>query len=104
VYKDNDHHPTRAKQISEEGFLMPFLNNNEKTSSNRQELSACYFLSHNFWVLNVKKLLSSSGGHYPWPFMGSNVLPYEVDTSVDIHNKQDIHLSKLWIKENEKEL
>jgi CMP-N,N'-diacetyllegionaminic acid synthase len=80
---------------------MPFLKSNEKTSSNRQDLSACYFLSHNFWVLNVEQLLRSSGGDYPWPFMGKKVLPYEIQTSIDIHNKYDIHLSKLWIKEND---
>jgi CMP-N,N'-diacetyllegionaminic acid synthase len=75
VYKDNDHHPARAKKISGDGILMPFLKSNEKTSSNRQDLSACYFLSHNFWVLNVEQLLRSSGGDYPWPFMGKKVLP-----------------------------
>ena len=54
VEHDQDHHPFRAKTMDENGFLQPFFDFGGKNiSTNRQDLSPCYFLCHNFWTLNV---------------------------------------------------
>lgn len=101
VYADNDHHPLRAKreengrlQMYEQGVIGP-------VSTNRQDLPTCYFLCHNFWVLNTKLLLESGGkGQQPWTFMGDNIAYLEVDESIDIHRPIDLLIAEAWIKEN----
>lgn len=101
VYEDNDHHPLRAKRLSMDGTLEMYEREVQgKVSTNRQDLPKCYFLAHNFWVLNVKNLLSGEEGQAPWGFMGSKILPYEVDESIDIHKELDLFIAKEWIKEN----
>lgn len=99
VQKNNDHHPFRSKKINTEGFLVPFVNINNEISSNRQDLPSNYFVCHNFWALNLKNMKSDlSFGHPPWPFMGSKIIPYEVEFSLDVHHKEDLHLTELWLK------
>ncbi|MBQ7866765.1 MAG: CMP-N-acetylneuraminic acid synthetase [Clostridia bacterium] len=102
VYQDNDHHPLRAKTVDENGRLQMYEKGiKEKISTNRQDLPVCYFLAHNFWVLNVKNLLESKAeGQQPWGFMGNNIAYYEIDHSIDIHENIDLYIAQEWIKEN----
>jgi len=101
VYEDNDHHPLRGKRIENERLQMYEKGVTGKISTNRQDLPSCYFLSHNFWVLNTKKLLESNGeGQQPWGFMGNNIAYYEIEESIDIHKEIDLYIAKEWIKEN----
>lgn len=101
VYKDNDHHPLRAKRVDNNRLQMYERNVTGKISTNRQDLPNCYFLSHNFWVLNTKLLLNSEGeGQQPWSFMGNNIAYYEIEESIDIHKTIDLYLAKEWIQEN----
>ena len=102
VYEDNDHHPFRAKRVDENNRLQMFEEGiTGNISTNRQDLPKCYFLSHNFWVLNVDKLISSKGeGQAPWSFMGDNIGYYIIDESIDIHTEADLLLAEHWIKNN----
>ncbi len=102
VYQDNDHHPLRAKTIDENNELQMYEKGIfAKVSTNRQDLPKCYFLSHNFWVLNVKALLDSNGeGQQPWGFMGNRIAFYEIDKSIDIHEEIDLIIAKYWIEKN----
>lgn len=101
VYVDNDHHPLRAKTLNPDGTLAMYekgIESGVKISTNRQDLPPCYFLSHNFWVLNVKYLLSGKEGQQPWGFMGNKIYPYIIDESIDIHQKVDLTVAKDWIE------
>lgn len=99
AYNDNDHHPLRCKRENENGELISYTG--EKcTSTNRQDLPKCYFIAHNIWVINVKRLLSNEEGDMPWAFLGNNVKCYEIDESIDIHDKLDLVKAAHWIKEN----
>ena len=101
TYIDNDHHPLRAKRLMEDGTLSMYEQGIEgKVSTNRQDLPVCYFLAHNFWVLNVEFLCSGRDGQQPWGFMGDKILPYVIDESIDIHHEIDLYIAKEWIKEN----
>ena len=101
IYEDNDHHPYRAKSIDENGRLQMFENVSGNLSTNRQDLPACFFLSHNFWVLNVDMLLKSNGsGQQPWSFMGNNIGYLKISDSIDIHNKADLLIAEEWVKNN----
>ena len=101
VYEDNDHHPLRAKIIDVNGRIQMYDDRVKgKISTNRQDLTPCYFLSHNIWVLNIKKLLSDEEGQAPWTFLGNNIYPYIIDESLDIHHKTDLYLAQDWIINN----
>lgn len=101
VYNEQDHHPYRAKRLNSQGSLEPFFDfKNKEISTNRQELEPCYFLSHNFWVLNVKKSLYSKVGQKPWTFLGNNVKPIFTEGCFDVHSKEDLKKSEQWLKEN----
>lgn len=101
VEKDQDHHPYRAKTISNDGFLQPFFDfSNIAVSTNRQDLSPCVFLCHNFWTLNVKKSLFSENGQKPWTFLGNKIKPIFVSNCFDVHDVDDIKRSEIWLREN----
>lgn len=101
VYQEQDHHPFRAKRIGADGFLETFFDFTGKTiSTNRQELEPCYFLSHNFWVLNVKLSIYGAGGQQPWTFLGHRTRPVIIDESIDIHCEEDVIRTEKWLREN----
>lgn len=99
VYKDNDHHPLRAKRVENGRLYMYEKNVTGNISTNRQDLEPCFFLAHNFWVLNTKKMMEENG-QQPWTFMGNNIAYYEIDESIDIHNEIDLLIAEGWIKQN----
>ena len=99
VLQDNDHHPFRAKTLRKDGFLESFFDSDKVVvSSNRQSLSPCYFLCHNFWVLRVNEAILKNDGQGPWTFMGKNVLPYVVKESFDVHTEHDLELTAQWVE------
>lgn len=101
VYEDNDHHPLRGKRVENGRLQMYERGVTGKISTNRQDLPTCYFLSHNFWVLNTKKMIESNyEGQQPWGFMGNNIGYYEIDESIDIHKEIDLFIAREWIKRN----
>ena len=100
VYREMDHHPYRCKKINKEGYLEPFFDfSNEFISTNRQDLVPAYFLSHNFWVLNLDTI-DRSKGQKPWTFMGDKVKHFLVEEVFDVHTREDIKKSEDWLKEN----
>ena len=72
----------------------------KKISSNRQDLSKCFFLCHNFWAIRTKEIYKNNG-QLPWSFMGKRVKAYEIKSSIDIHSAMDVEIAKILIK-NEK--
>lgn len=101
VYNEQDHHPYRAKRINKDGSLDTFFDFTDmEVSTNRQELEPCYFLSHNFWVLNMKNSLYSENGQKPWIFLGNNVKPIIVEDCFDVHTTDDLIRSAKWLEEN----
>lgn len=100
VEVDQDHHPYRAKTVDENGSLIPFFDFSGKSiSTNRQDLSKCVFLCHNFWTLNCKNsILSNSPGQQPWTFLGNNIKPIEVSNCFDVHTLEDIKKTENWLK------
>jgi CMP-N,N'-diacetyllegionaminic acid synthase len=99
VYIEQDNHPFRAKKMKENGYLDTFFDfSGQKISTNRQDLPTCYFLCHNFWVLNVAKSIDLlPDGQQPWTFMGNNIKPYVVDMSFDVHTEEDIIKTEKWL-------
>ena len=102
VYEDNDHHPLRAKTVDNNNYLKMYEDNISGTiSTNRQDLPKCFFLSHNFWVLNTQKMIESNyEGQQPWAFMGDKIAYFEIEESIDIHKEIDLIIAKEWLKNN----
>ncbi|MBO6243890.1 MAG: CMP-N-acetylneuraminic acid synthetase [Clostridia bacterium] len=101
IYADNDHHPLRCKCIVNNRLQPYFQESANNVSSNRQDLPKCYFLAHNFWVINVGLMLKNRGsGQPPWKFMGNNIDYIIIDDSVDIHKESDVLLAENWLKNN----
>lgn len=102
VYNDNDHHPLRGKRVDENNRLQMYEQGvTGKVSTNRQDLPKCYFLSHNFWVINTKAMLDNNyEGQLPWCFLGNNIGYFEIEESIDIHKEIDLLIAKNWIENN----
>lgn len=102
VYEDNDHHPLRGKRVDANNRLQMYEQGVDgPVSTNRQDLPACYFLSHNFWVVNTKKMVDSNyEGQQPWGFLGENIGYFEIDESIDIHKETDLLVAREWIRKN----
>ena len=101
VVSDLDHHPYRAKRTGKDGYLESFFDFGDlEISSNRQEICDCFFLCHNFWVLNLKESVYVNRGTPPWKFMGNRVKPYMVNCSIDVHTEEDLIRSEEWVKAN----
>lgn len=98
AYIDQDHHPHRAKKLCSDNYLRSFCNlENQHISTNRQDLSSCYFLSHNFWAMNLENIEDFDKGDKPWTFLGDKVKPMNVENAFDVHTLEDIKISENWL-------
>ena len=95
VLKLNDHHPERAKKL-QNGILKNFIKK-KQISSNRQDLTECFFLCHNFWVIRTDEIYKNNG-QAPWNFMGKKVKSYKIKNSIDIHEPIDLEIAKILLK------
>lgn len=102
VYKEQDHHPFRAKQIDVNGFLVPYFDfSGKEISTNRQDLVPNFFLCHNFWTLNIRKsIFSDEEGQKPWTFLGNKIKPIVIKESFDVHTEEDLKRTEEWLINN----
>ena len=98
-HEHNEHHPMRAKAVTEAGLLKPFVDTGESVSANRQDLPTCYFFDHSIWVLRAEAICAP-GGQGPWDCMGTRIKPYPTEGCLDVHSIEDIKMTEDWIKEN----
>lgn len=100
VYREMDHHPYRCKKLNKDGYLELFFDfSNQFVSTNRQDLVPSYFLSHNFWVLNLDTI-DRNIGQQPWVFMGNKIKHFLVEEAFDVHSLEDLEKSKKWLINN----
>jgi len=100
VYREMDHNPYRCKRLNSDGYLDTFFDfSDEFVSTNRQDLEPAYFLSHNFWVLNLDNI-NREKGQKPWVFMGNKVKHFLVEEAFDVHSLEDIEKSEKWLVKN----
>ena len=99
VYREQNHHPYRAKYLGEDGLLKTYFDFEDVTiSTNRQELPDNFFLCHNFWTLKTNQsIYAEKPGQMPWDFLGSSVFPMILETSVDVHLPEDIEKCERWL-------
>ena len=97
VHEWGDHHPTRAKRVTDDGLLEPILAMEGDITTTRQLLGDCFYLDHQVWALRVARCFRSDG-QPPWRFLGRRVkgIPNE-ELVIDIHTETDIRYTEMWI-------
>ncbi|MDO5647576.1 hypothetical protein [Paracoccus sp. (in: a-proteobacteria)] len=95
----NEYHPMRAKGVTDQGLLEPFVNTGKPVSANRQDLPTCYFFDHSIWALRADAI-RTPGGQGPWDCMGTRIKPYPTQGCLDVHSLEDIKTTENWITEN----
>ena len=94
-----EYHPLRAHRLTKEGILLPYFDNKQKFSANRQDLPTALFFDHSFWVLwsssieNMNKIINTGS----WPCMGGAIIPYITEGCFDIHDLNDIKKTEEWL-------
>lgn len=99
AHQHPEYHPMRARRVSAEGTLTPFVAA-DGISANRQDLLTCFFYDHSFWVLRGRKAVFDPDGQPPWPCMGSSILPFETEGCRDVHDLSDLDTTAEWIVKN----
>ena len=101
-YREQDRHPYRARRLDEAGCLVPWFDfGGRAVSTNRQDLPANYYFSHNFWAIRLRGGRLPSEGLQPWTFMGRRVRPLVVDEGFDVHTAADLAACEAWLREND---
>jgi CMP-N-acetylneuraminic acid synthetase len=99
AHQQPEYHPMRAKRLNADGSLAPFVGGSD-VSANRQDLPACFFFDHSFWVLRGRRAVFDPHGQQPWPCMGSHIIPFETQGCRDVHDLGDLETTAQWIVEN----
>jgi CMP-N-acetylneuraminic acid synthetase len=99
AHRHPEYHPMRAKRLRPDGSLGLFVTG-EDISANRQDLPACFFFDHSFWVLRGRKAIFDPDGQPPWPCMGSHILPFETEGCRDVHDLADLDVTGRWLVAN----
>ena len=99
VHENSEYNPYRAKIISKNGLLSPFIDNNN-VSANRQDLPKSYFFDHSVWILRTSSIKNKDNGQAPWSCMGNHIQPYVTTGCLDVHSIEDIKYTEKWIIEH----
>ena len=95
---NNEYNPYRSFCLNE-NTIEPFIEFNTTISPNRQDLPDAYFLDHSFWCIRTINLLENQN-FCPWNSLGNKILPILTKEMFDIHSKEDVDKSIIWLKEN----
>jgi len=92
VVKIENNHPYKMKLIDDNETLIPFINQNLK-STNRQNLPEVYIPNGAIFLINTNKLIEKMN------FYGDKSIPYRmsIDNSVNIDSKMDFLLAELLL-------
>lgn len=82
-------HPYRTKRIDGDGYLHPWLEIPEGTSTNRQALAPCFVLDGAARVLRVDRCFPPRGQR-PFTYLGRRILHVLNDSGGDVHSLDDI--------------
>lgn len=86
---DHSVHPFRTKRIDGEGYLHPWLEIPEGTSTNRQALGPCFVLDGAARVLRVDRCFPPRGQR-PFTYLGRRILHVPNARGGDVHSLDDI--------------
>jgi CMP-N-acetylneuraminic acid synthetase len=99
AHRNVEYNPYRSFLLSKNDTLIPTMNDMYLKSPNRQDLPIEFFPDHSFWVIRTKNIYTN-WKYTPWNCFGDNISYVETNGMFDIHDKNDIIKSEIWLKEN----
>lgn len=97
----NEYSPVRAKQISADGLILPYVDVNliPDASCDRDSAKPCYFCDCSAWILRPR-CLDYSKGIQPFRWMGQRSIPLYQQGGLDIDHDYGIPLTEHWLRKN----
>jgi len=97
----NEYSPVRAKRISNEGFILPYIDVNsiDGASCDRDTAEPCYFCDCSIWILRYS-CMEIENGILPFRWMGKKSVPLYQKGGLDIDYDYGIALTEHWLKNN----
>tara|TARA_B100001093_G_C26692861_1_gene955581 strand:- start:148 stop:903 length:756 start_codon:yes stop_codon:yes gene_type:complete len=95
--------PIRARKITEDGSLAPFVpfeNFNFKIDSNRQKQDIVYFHDCGVSVVRPKCIEEIDDGLLPQKWMGQKIYPLTQEGVLDVDVEQEMPLAEFWLRKN----
>jgi len=102
VCEYNMFHPSRAKQISDEGLVKPFVDLEAlgPVSSIRDAMKSVYFCDFSVQICRRSCISDIDRGQPPIKWMGQKSLPLLKDYGFDVDSDWQIVVTEHWLREN----
>lgn len=91
--------PSRAKRLSPEGLLVPYLDVPEDAERPDGGLQECFFCDSSLWVVRTASL-ATQRGQQPFPWMGQRSLPLVQSGGMDVNVAEELVFTELWLRDH----
>lgn len=97
----NEYSPVRAKRITADNLIMPYVDIDSiaDASCDRDSAETCYFCDCSVWVLRPR-CIELERGLLPFRWMGKRSAPLHQQGGLDIDHDYGIAMTEHWLKKN----
>jgi CMP-N-acetylneuraminic acid synthetase len=101
VSRYNEFSPVRAKRISAEGLIIPYIDIDSipNASCDRDSAEPCYFCDCSVWILRPQ-CTDLTKGILPFRWMGQKSFPLYQEGGLDIDHDYGIPMTEHWLMKN----
>ncbi|GHU41771.1 hypothetical protein FACS1894190_10260 [Spirochaetia bacterium] len=93
----NEYSPVRAKRISPEGLVLPYMDIPiDNASCDRDSAEPCYFCDCSIWVLR-SRCMDIENGVLPFRWMGKKTAPLYQSGGLDIDHDYGVAMTNHWL-------
>ncbi|MGD0201820.1 MAG: cytidylyltransferase [Bryobacteraceae bacterium] len=95
----NEFSPVRAKRVTPEGTIMPYVDVNAiaNASCDRDSAETCYFCDCSVWILR-SQCMQLENGILPFRWMGRRSMPLYQTGGLDIDHDYGIAMTDHWLR------
>jgi len=96
----NEYSPVRAKKITKDGYIAPYLDIKiDNASCDRDTAEPCYFCDCSVWVLRAN-CMNIEEGTLPFRWMGRKSIPLYQQGGLDIDHDYGVSMTVHWLQKN----
>jgi CMP-N-acetylneuraminic acid synthetase len=97
----NEYSPVRAKRITADNLIVPYVDVNviEGASCDRDSAATCYFCDCSLWVLRPK-CMDLPNGELPFRWIGRRCAPIYQTGGLDIDHDYGIAMTEHWLRKH----
>lgn len=97
----NEYSPVRAKRITSQGLIMPYVDVDliAGASCDRDSAETCYFCDCSVWVLRPR-CMQLCNGILPFRWMGQRSVPLYQTGGLDIDHDYGVAMTEHWLKKH----